>query len=277
MSVPNAVAYLVLKTAQNLYSRNPQELKPDEHERVMRMVGRQYELEERILATPEAHEVVVPEATLQAALAEIAGRYPDEVDFFNDLNDNGLSREGFSSALEREIKVDAILEKVGARAAKVSDIDVDLYYHYHPEQFQRPETRRARHILVTLNDSIADNTREAALARIDAIVQRLAKEPRRFEEQALKHSECPTALHGGLLGEVKRGQLYPELDEALFAMQPGQVSGVIESSLGFHVLFCEAITPAGTMPIALVRDAVRTRLESRRKKICQKVWLAGLS
>ncbi|MBI5937791.1 MAG: nitrogen fixation protein NifM [Betaproteobacteria bacterium] len=277
MSEPNAVAYLVLKTAQNLYSRNPQELKPDEHERVMRMVGRQYELEERILATPEAHEVVVPEATLQAALAEIAGRYPDEVDFFNDLNDNGLSREGFISALEREIKVDAILEKVGARAAKVSDIDVDLYYHYHPEQFQRPETRRARHILVTVNDSIADNTREAALARIDAIAQRLAKEPKRFEEQALKHSECPTALHGGLLGEVKRGQLYPELDEALFAMQPGQVSGVIESSLGFHVLFCEAITPAGTLPIALVRDAVRARLESRRKKICQKVWLAGLS
>ena len=277
MSEPNAVAYLVLKTAQSLYSRNPQELKPDEHERVLRMVDRQYELEERILATPEAHEVVVPEATLQAALAEIAGRYPDEVDFFNDLNDNGLSREGFSSALEREIKVDAILEKVGARAAKVSDIDVDLYYHYHPEQFQRPETRRARHILVTVNDGIADNTREAALARIDAIVQRLAKEPRRFEEQALKHSECPTALHGGLLGEVKRGQLYPELEEALFVMQPGQVSGVIESSLGFHVLFCEAITPAGTMPIALVRDAVRTRLESRRKKICQKVWLAGLS
>ncbi len=277
MTEPNAVAYLMLKTAQNLYSRNPQELKPDEQERVLRMAGRQYELEERVLSAAEAGEVVVPEATLQAALAEIAGRYPDEVDFLNDLNDNGLSRQGFIAALEREMKVDAIMEKVATRAAKVSDIDVELYYHYHPEQFQRPELRRARHILVTINDGIADNTRDAARARIDAIAQRLAKEPKRFEEQALKHSECPTALQGGLLGDAQRGQLYPELDKVLFDMQPGQISGVIESALGFHLLLCESVAPAGAIPIGQVRDAVRKLLESRRKKICQKAWLSALN
>ena len=276
MPESTAVAYLLLKTAQNLYSRNPQQLKPEEHERVLRMADRQFALEERVLAAPEAREVVVPEATLQSILAEVAGRYPDEIDFINDLNDNGLSRESFIEALERETKVEAIMEKVGTRAAKVSDIDVELYYHFHPEQFQRPEIRRARHILVTINDDIADNTREAARNRIDAIAKRLAKDPKRFEEQALKHSECPTALQGGLLGEVKRGQLYPELDEVLFGLEPKQLSEVTESSLGFHILLCEAVTPAGSMPIADARTAIRGLLESRRKKICQKAWLKGL-
>lgn len=276
MTEPAGVAYLVLKTAQSLYSRSPRELEPDEHKRVVRMAGRQYEMEERILATPEAHEVVVPEATLQAAFAEIGGRYADEVDLLNDLADNGMSREGFINALEREMKVDAILEKVATRAAAVSEIDVELYYHYHADQFQRPELRRARHILVTINEDLPDNTRVAAQMRIDAIAQRLAKDPKRFEEQALKHSECPTALQGGLLGDAKRGQLFPELDAVLFELEPNRISEVIESSLGFHLMLCEAVIPPGQVAIEQVRDAIRGLLEARRKKICQKAWMASL-
>ena len=276
MIEPGNIAYLTLKTAQSLFNRSPKELAPEEYERVVRMANRQRALEERILATPEAGEVVVPEATVQTALAEIAGRYADEVDFLNDLADNELSRAGFMAALEREMKVDAILEKVGARAAKVSEIDVELYYHYHGDRFRRPELRRARHILVTVNEAIPDNTRDAARARIDAIAQRLAKDSKRFEEQALKHSECPTALQGGLLGEVQRGQLFPELDAVLFDLVPDQISAVTESSLGFHILWCESVMPAGKAPIAQARAAIRGLLESRRKKICQKAWISSL-
>jgi len=119
-----------------------------------------------------------------------------------------LDTAGFAVALERELKVEAILEKVATRAAKISDMDVELYYQFHPEQFRRPETRLARHILVTINDSIAENTRAAARQRIEAIATRLAKEPQRFEEQALKHSECPTALDGGKLGDLPRANSF---------------------------------------------------------------------
>ena len=116
-----------------------------------------------------------------------------------------------------------------------------------PEQFRRPETRLARHILITINDTIAENTRSAAGKRINAIQARLAKEPQRFEEQALKHSECPTALDGGKLGDLPRGKLFPELDKALFELKAGEVSGVLESELGFHVLRCDTITEAGVL------------------------------
>ncbi len=97
-------------------------------------------------------------------MQEIRGRYPNEEEFADDLARNGLDETSFAAALERELKVEAILEKVGTRAESVSDMDVELYYQYHPEQFRRPETRLARHILITINDSIAENTREAAHA-----------------------------------------------------------------------------------------------------------------
>lgn len=274
--IESGVAYLALKAAQKLYGKIPDALKPAEFERVQSMAQQQHRLETRVLAAPEARDAMVPPATLSAAMAEIRGRYPSEEEFCSDLARNGLDEAGFEMALERELKVEAILEKVATRAAHISDMDVELYYHYHPDQFRRPETRLARHILITINETIAENTRVAARQRIDAIAARLAKEPQRFEEQALKHSECPTALDGGKLGDLPRGKLFPELDKALFELKAGEVSGVLESELGFHVLRCDAITEAGVLSLAQARPHIRKLMEQKRKRVCQQAWVKQL-
>lgn len=275
-STDRAVAYLALKAAQKIYGKAPAALQPDESERVLNMAQKQHQLEARVLAAPEARDAMVPASTLDLAMQEIRGRYQSEDEFSEDMARNGLDEASFASALEREMKVEAILEKVGTRAESVSDMDVELYYQYHPEQFRRPETRLARHILITLNDTIPENTREAALKRISEIAARLAKEPQRFEEQALKHSECPTALDGGKLGDLPRGKLFPELDAALFGLNAGEVSGVIESELGFHVLRCDAVTVAGVLGFADAKQHIRKLLEQKRKRVYQQAWIKQL-
>lgn len=275
--IDSAVAYLVLKAAQKLYGKAPHALQAEESMRVQSMAQKQHQLETLALVTPEARDAMVPPSTVAAAIQEIRSRYPNENDFASDLARNGLDQASFAMALEREMKVEAILEKVGTRAEAVSDMDVDLYYQYHPEQFRRPETRLARHILVTINESMTDNTREAAHKRITEIAARLAKEPQRFEEQALKHSECPTALEGGKLGDLPRGKLFPELDKALFEMKVGEVSGVLESELGFHVLRCDAITEAGVLGLAQAKQHIRKLLVLKRKRAWQQTWVKGLT
>ncbi len=271
------VAYLVLKAAQRLYGKAPAALRDDELVRVRDMATRQRRLEVSVLAAPEARDAVVPQATLDAALQEIRGRYAAEDEFAADLARNGLDEAAFAAALEREMRVEAILEKIGTRAGQVSDMDVEIYYQYHPEQFRRPGTRLARHILVTINEGIPENTRVAARQRIDEIAARLAKEPQRFEEQALKHSECPTALDGGKLGELPRGKLFPQLDRALFELKAGEVSGVLESELGFHLLRCDAVIEAGVLTFARAKPHIRKLLEQKRKRACQQAWLKGVS
>lgn len=270
------VAYLVLRAALNLYGKNPAALETEALRQVERMAARQFDLERRVLASAEARDVVVPEATLEAALEEVRGRYPDLDGFRDDLAGNGLSVAAYRDALERELRVEAVLEKVGSRAARVSDIDVELYYHYHPEQFLRPQTRVARHILITVNEAMAENTRAAAESRMGDITARLAKDPKRFEEQAMKHSECPTALNGGLLGQVRRGQLYPELDAVLFDLAPMALSPVLESPVGLHLVRCDKIIPAGHARLDEARDKIREVLLTRRKRICQNAWIKQL-
>lgn len=271
-----ALAYLELKTAQSLFGKSPAELAAEERAQVRQQADRQYSLEARVLHAPEAGDAMVPPVSLQAAFDEIQQRYADADEFSADLARNGLDPASFMAALERELRVEAIMEKVGARATQVAEIDVDLYYHYHPDQFRRPETRRARHILVTINPAMPDNTAEAARTRIEAVATRLNKSLKRFDEQALKHSECPTAMQGGVLGDVPQGQLYPELDAALFSMQAGQLSGVLESPLGYHLLLCEAITPERILSLNQARAPIREMLEKRRKRICQQAWLKQL-
>ncbi len=274
--IESGVAYLALKAAQKLYSKAPAALLPDEFERVQKMAQQQHKLEARVLAAPEARDAMVPPPTLEAAMQEIRGRYPSEEEFAEDMERNGLDQAGFAKALERELRVEAVLEKVATRAESVSDMDVELYYQFHPEQFRRPETRLARHILITINETMVDNKRDVAQKRIGEIAVRLAKEPQRFEEQALKHSECPTALDGGKLGDLPRGKLFPELDRALFELKEGEVSGVLESELGFHILRCDTITPASVLGFDQAKQHIRKLMEQKRKRVCQQAWVKGL-
>jgi len=72
---------------------------------------------------------------------------------------------------------------------------------------------------------------------------------------------------------VPSGQLYPELDAALFLMQEGDVSEILESPMGLHLLRCESITPAAVLNLKEARGPIRTLLEQRRKRVCQGAWV----
>jgi peptidyl-prolyl cis-trans isomerase C len=76
-----------------------------------------------------------------------------------------------------------------------------------------------------------------------------------------------------LLGEVKHGQLYAELESELFELEPMQLSGVVESPLGLHLLRCDKRTPARKLTLGEVQGAIRELLFNRRKRICQNAWL----
>ena len=268
--------YLTLKLAAKLFSKPPDALAADELKRVRTVAARQREIEAMILGTPESANVMVPQASIEACLQEIRGRYGSEEDFHADLDRIGLDVASLRRAVERDLVVEAVLEKVGARAAAVSDTEVEIFWFMHKDRFRRAETRVLRHILVTINETLAGSERPAAGASIEAIRSRLLKDPGRFAEQALKHSECPTAMNGGLLGRVPRGQLYPELEAAAFALGEGELSQVVETELGYHLVLCETIEAERHSRFDEVRQTIRDHLEQQRRGICQKAWINSL-
>ncbi len=270
------LGYLLLGIAEQRFGCTPVQMSDAQRREAERIAQRQADIEHKVLLSDEARAVMVPPSEVAAAVGRIRARYADYDEFIRELAANDLDEARLHDALARELKVDAVLARVASRTPEVDDTEARLYYYLHLQQFEQPETRVARHILITINPTYPENRRDVAWQRATEIARRLARKPDRFAEQAGKHSECPTALEGGVLGRLKRGTLYPELDAVLFGMAEGAVSEVIESPLGFHILFCEKIHRAGPAPLAELLPQLRERLTAREASRTQKRWIEQL-
>ncbi len=268
--------YTLLLAALALFEKSTSQLSPEELTRVETQAKNEFTLETRVLNSPEAAAVIVPDKEVDLAFAEIRGRFENEADFENLLTMNALTVETLKAALFRQCKVNTILELVSKNLPTISDVEIGLYYHSHPEKFYCPEQRAARHILISINPEYPENTRENALQRIEEIAEKLKRKPKKFADLALKNSECPTAFNGGELGMVIAGKLYPELDAALFALKENEISGVVETEIGFHLIQCTKISHAETMSLKKATPKIRQLMQERQRRIAQKEWLANL-
>jgi peptidylprolyl isomerase/peptidyl-prolyl cis-trans isomerase C len=265
-----------LRAALTLYKKTPDELQSDELRQAEVQANNEFKIENRILNAPEAGAVIISDKELQAAYQEIRDRYDDDETFFRELEKNQLDPDGLRAALFRQCRVNVVMELVASRAPDVSEAEIGIYYHLHSEQFNRPELREACHIFISINPDYPENTRETALSRMQEIRAKLQKKPYKFADLALKHSECPTALQGGVLGIVPRGKLYPELDAVLFSIKAGEVSDIVESEIGFHLVLCRQIQKAETLSLQKATPKIRQLMTERSRQTCQRAWLAGL-
>lgn len=279
-NIPAEFRYHLLRAAGERFQLGTWALDAAQRAEATRLAQRTFELEELVLGSSQARAVVIPVDQLEAAVGELRSRYADADDFVSDLERNALDLDTLRSALRRELAFDAVMRRVGDARLSVDAVDEQLFYELHHERFTVPERRGARHILITVNDAFAENGREAVRARMDRLVADLAcvqvGRPERFAVLAREQSECPTALQDGRLGEVRRGQLYPALDAVLFVLAAGEVSGPVESELGFHLLLCEHILPAQALRFTEAQPQIRRILEERQRRRNQTAWIAEL-
>lgn len=269
-------SYHMLRNALSKYQKNLAQLNQDENDTVYKIATKSFELESQVIASKEAETVVISEQQLDGAVQEVAVRYENDAEFVNDLESNGLDVEGLRSALYRELLFNSVMQKVASRGADINELDIQLFYEMHHDRFQTPETRVARHILITINPDFPENTRSAAYSRMESVIEKLAGRVNRFDQFAKRYSECPTAMEGGKLGEISRGQLYEALDAELFNMQSDEISPIIESDMGLHILYCEKIKPAKRVPLNKAAPRIREILIERQRRNCQKAWLNSL-
>ena len=153
----------------------------------------------------------------------------------------------------------------------VSDSDVQKYYEGNITQFATPEQVRVRHIITMAQGK----SKEEALRKIQQAMAEIRQAAgtgeessrillSRFAEAARKYSEDGSAQSGGDLGWQGKGALDPKFEEAAFNIKPGVMSGVIESSFGYHLIFVEEKKAAGTQPLAEVQSDIREFLLAQK-------------
>ena len=143
-----------------------------------------------------------------------------------------------------------------------SDEAIKEYYEQHLDQYKVPERRRARHILLktTVNDN--KETRAEIRKKMEKILAE-AKSGKDFAELAKNYSQDKSATDGGDLGFFVRGRMVPSFEAVAFSMEEGQISDIVETQLGFHIIKLETISYPGQFSLADKKDEIAAILAAQ--------------
>ncbi len=267
--------YLRLQSAIASFELNWLQLDDVQRQACEQMTERALTLQQAVNGAPQAVRVKVEPGEVNAALAQLRSRYEDEQQFADALSQNELDEDSLKQALQSELRCEAVLASLANEVPQLTEFEALNYYQRHLDKFQQPERRRGAHLLITINPKFPENSESEAYKRITALHTEARLE--NFGDLALRHSECPTAMQGGELGMVEQGQLFPELDSELFSMSAGTISAPVKSEIGFHLLYCMAISPAHTVSFEQAKQSIIEQHHQRALKTYQKQWLKALT
>jgi peptidyl-prolyl cis-trans isomerase D len=169
-------------------------------------------------------------------------------------------RERFRAPAKITLAYVEFAPKEFKKMIEISDQEIREYYDEYAEEFWKPEQVRARHILIKVDGKAKPEEKEEARKKAEDVLAE-AKKGTPFEELAKKFSEDKaSAKEGGDLGLFPRGQMVGPFEEAAFGLAPGEVSEVVETPFGFHIIRTEEKIPEGTKPLDEVKDDIRQAL-----------------
>ncbi len=152
--------------------------------------------------------------------------------------------------------------QVPGGAPKVTDAEIQQYYNQNQSQYQVPEEVKVRHILIAVSQSAPPAQVATAKAKAQKILDQLRKDNgKNFAQLAKKYSDDPgSASQGGELGWIKRGVTVPAFQHVAFSQQPGQISGLVRTQFGFHIIQTEAKQAAHLKPLSDVKAEILSTL-----------------
>lgn len=208
----------------------------------------------------KALQLEVNEAQVDAAVEDIKSRnrFDDEA-LDRALGEQGLDRKSFRAQIRRELESYQVLQAKVRSRVKVTDDDLRNYYQTHPQEFGGEPELRVRHIFLPLPEDASKAEEAKARAAGEKVLQRL-KTGEDFAAVAKEVSKGPSAQDGGDLGWLRHGTIQKALEDAAFALQDGQFSGLVRAGPGLHVVKVEARRLGGARSFEDVKEELRNQL-----------------
>ena len=215
-------------------------------------------------------EIKVEEVAINEQLETLKKRFPSEDEFKTALNKMNLSEADIRSQIKKGLAIQQFITKHIAEKVTVSDKEPRAYYDSHPDSFKQPEQVRASHILIKVDPQADESQRAEARKKIEEIQQKLQK-GEDFATLAKGFSQGPSSAKGGDLDYFRRGQMVKPFEEAAFALKPGEVSDLVETRFGYHLIKVIDKKPETTIPYEDIKEKVGQYLKD--KKVHEEVGL----
>ena len=214
-------------------------------------------------------DIPVTEKDIDAEVARVVQQVGGEENYKKALAAQGISEADFRKELEKGARVNMLVNQACAHVADPTEDEVTAFYEAHKSEYVEPPQVLCQHILVK-------GSNDAALDKIKEIRERIVNDKADFAEEAKKHSDCPSGAQGGSLGWFGRGMMVPEFDKAAFEMKKGEVSGVVTTEFGYHIIYKADERGGGQQTIVDVHDQIKDLLRHEARGKAMDAYVAEL-
>ena len=192
------------------------------------------------------------------------------------LAGQGLTFEQYHTQLQDQLEKLKLVSMEVRSKIHVSATEVQDYYDSNQAKYREEETFHARHIFFKTSEKApADEIKRSMTTALMVLAE--AKSGKDFAELAKNYSEDPAARKdGGDLGRFKKGDMQSELEQAIIAMKPGEVSELVYTSLGFHIIKLEERIPGTLKPFASVKNEIEELLYRKKSEERFALWAKDL-
>jgi peptidyl-prolyl cis-trans isomerase SurA len=200
------------------------------------------------------------DSDINAALRDVLSRNNLTQEKLTDLlTQEGLTLQDYKDRLREQIVLARLMNQAVRSRVSVDASEVDAYFKAHQDEFNQPAQARVRHIFFRVEPGAASSQLDGVRERASRVLQE-ARNGGDFASLAQRHSEDATAGNGGDLGFIRRGQALPEFEEVIFAMQAGDISEVIRTSNGLHIVKIEAFSKGSEQSFPEIKAEIERRL-----------------
>jgi peptidyl-prolyl cis-trans isomerase C len=205
----------------------------------------------------------VTQVEVDEKLEAMKKNFSTEADFESVLKKAQLSEVELKSQIERGLAIDEFITGKFVEKVTLSEDEVKAYYESNPKSFKQQEQVRASHILIKASPQEDRSTRTSARMKIEKIQQKL-RNGEDFAALAKEFSQCPSGSKGGDLGYFTQGQMAKPFEDAAFALMPGEISDVVETTFGYHLIKVNDKTPETVMAFDDIKDGLKRYLTQQK-------------
>ena len=214
----------------------------------------------------EAAKLAIPDLDKQIAekVALNRAKFKSEAEFLDALKGIDMTPQDMQEFTRKDIVINNFIEKKFAANAAATEAESRKFYDENLDQyFKQPETVRASHILISADEKATPEERKKAKEKAEALLKRL-KAGEDFAALAKAESVCPSSTQGGDLGTFGRGQMVGPFEDSVFALKPGEVSGLVETQFGYHIIKLVEKQEQKTEKFEDVKDKIANFLKGQK-------------
>ena len=275
VGIERATLNQTLNQVQTQYMMQGRQMTPTDQENLRGQVLDQL-IAEELLYQIGVDEGIEPEQdVVDQEIERIQGQFDSEDAYQQALEANNTSEEQLRENIARSQIVQQALDQFVEEPEAVSDADVQSFYDENPDLFAQGEQITASHILISTQELTEEEAIQDARERAEAIRQELLNGAD-FAQTAREESEGPSGENGGSLGTFGRGQMVPAFEEAAFSLEPGEISEIVETQFGFHIIRVSEKTESSTVPLAEVSSQIVEFLSQQRRNEAVNEYVEGL-